>query len=763
MITHYLKVAVRNLLKYKTQTIVSLLGLAAGFACMALSVYWNHYEMTYDADQSNVDRIYAVRETSPFTEKVSTVTPGPLAGYLMETYPEVEAACTMKYLYLWNPQINGIPIPSTIPSFSITPEALKMFDFEWKAGDKNMEGWNEKQVAITEHFAKQMCGDTSPIGQKIVCDDVEYEIVGVFKDWPIHSNFHFDIIGRLQPDNQWGASSYSTYAMLRPDTDAKNFLAKATTDTIQSGKGYAPHLYDVWIPLQKVRYIHPEGDRNIKLEDVRLFTMASILIVVCALLNYLTLFISRLRGKGRILALRTVYGSSGTQTGLLLMTEYMLLLVGAWLVGMLFVEISMSSFMELAQITISRFYIYQACGWLIAFIILLSALLSWLPILFFKRKTLAAQITPSVRGGKNHFRLASVCIQLVFSLLFIFCSVVMMKQIHYLTTSDINIRRTNIGWFSSRVNQDRAIHLLKQLPCIDEALPMDDPLFPQGWGTSHGSARQWTGKGANDENVPFQWFTLTDSIARFYGLKMKEGPTSFDLGKDEIIINETFAKHMKMDNPVGKTVNNRYRIKGVMEDFQCQRPTEKVQAMAFHALGSTRQYLGIRYNGNYDNLMKNLTEAFANEEFTYFEFKDGEQTYNDYLKSENNLLKLLGITTLVSLLIALFGIYALIVQSCEQHRKEIAIRKVNGAKVTDILAMFFKQYMLQVLVASAIAFPIGYVLMKRWLEGYSRQTEISFWIFIGIFLLITAAVSLCISWKIWKAANENPAEVIKSE
>ena len=134
-----------------------------------------------------------------------------------------------------------------------------------------------------------------------------------------------------------------------------------------------------------------------------------------------------------------------------------------------------------------------------------------------------------------------------------------------------------------------------------------------------------------------------------------------------------------------------------------------------------------------------------------------------YLKSEFNLLKLLGIVTVISLLIALFGVYALIMQECERHRKEIAIRKVNGAQVKDILTMFFKQYMMQVVVAAVVAFPIGYVLMKRWLQNYSRQTEVSLWIFVSIFVGVSALVMLCIGWRVWRAANENPAVVIKKE
>lgn len=124
--------------------------------------------------------------------------------------------------------------------------------------------------------------------------------------------------------------------------------------------------------------------------------------------------------------------------------------------------------------------------------------------------------------------------------------------------------------------------------------------------------------------------------------------------------------------------------------------------MVFFAQRHESQNRYIAFTGDFDTHEKAISDMLNKEGIKYFSIKDGERTYDEYLKSENNLLKLLGIVTLVSLLIALFGIYALIVQSCEQHRKGIALRKVHGAQVKDILTMFFKQYMVQVLVASAI-------------------------------------------------------------
>ena len=198
-------------------------------------------------------------------------------------------------------------------------------------------------------------------------------------------------------------------------------------------------------------------------------------------------------------------------------------------------------------------------------------------------------------------------------------------------------------------------------------------------------------------------------------------------------------------------------------DYQIQNPNTPPNPVLYVASKPSQKYVVFKYDGDWRNCKNILMEAFQKKGVENISFADGEEYYQSFLKSEYNLLKLLGVITVVSILIAIFGIYALIMQSCDQHRKEIAIRKVHGAGVMKILLMFFKQYMMQVVVAAVIAFPIGYYLMKNWLEQYARQTSISLWIYLCIFLGISLLVTLCIGWRVWKAANENPAWVIKKE
>lgn len=763
MIIHYLKVAVRNLLRYKTQSVVSLLGLAIGFACVSLAVYWTRYEVTYDAFQKNADRIYRVRVINPYTKKVLPSVPEPLAAYLKEHYPEVENACAMYALWVRKLFVDGEVVPLHSFPMQVTPETLDMFDIEWLEGNRNIGSWGEHEIAIAEQLARQIYGDKSPIGQKLTEDNgEEYEIVGVFKTWPKHSNFNFEILGRLRAGNEWSYGSSKTYVMLKKGVDHERFVQKMQTDTLNTTNGIFS-VYEVWTPLKDLRYTHPEAKQNVRLEDVRLFNWAAILLAVCVVFNYLTLFVSRIRNRGRDMALRTVCGSTGWQMSGLLMTEYSLLLFGALFTSMLFVELVARPFMELAQIQVERSAVYLACGYLALFIVVLALLLSFLPIFYFKRKTLRVQIE-AVKGKSNrgYFRMMSVCVQLIISMLFMFCATVMIKQVHYLIHSDINIERKQIAWISAPVGVERTMDILRTIPAVKEFIPVNEPLYPIGWSASHSRAEYWDGKAAGATPVAYRMEYVNNDIARFYGLVMKEGDDSFDLDSTEVIINETLAIALGMDNPVGKSLDG-YIIKGVVKDFQNQTPTNPIEPLLFCEYGTHVDYVAFKYYGDFDTCEKILTEAFQKEENPECTIKDGEQTYRGYMKSEYNFLKLLSFVTVVSLLIALFGIYALIVQACEQRRKEIAIRKVNGAHVMDILTMFLKQYVAQVAVAAVIAFPIGYVLMRRWLEHYTRQTEMGIELFVAIFIIVAIMVVLCIGRRVWIAANENPATELKKE
>ena len=778
MFTHYFKVAIRNLFAHKTQTLVSLFGLAIAFACVSLAAYWNHYERTYDSFQDNADRIYCIREKIAIKYSYAQNTPESLHRYLKENYPEIEASCLVgkitsgasrEYYQVIRKglmvSVNETTYPTLIMPKKITPEALEIFNFEWVAGDKNIAAYGDNQIAISEQLAQALCGNKSPLGQTMKFYDIEYEdytfeceIVGVYKTRTKHSTLKFDVIMPAGLSVQ----GY-TYVLLKPGVNHEQFIKKVQTDTIRQNASPS-RVYSLITPLSAMHYTYPEEGTNVNLEDVTLFSSSAVLLALCALLNYLILFVSRLRARGRDMALRTICGSSAWQTSGLLLTEYLLLLLSASLVGMLFVELVMREFVELAMIQIAFSSVMVSSVYLMLFSVILSVLLSMVPILYFKRKTLLVQIEATPVGfGKNYFRSIGVCVQLVVGILFIFCTTVMMKQVYMLTGVD-NIERKQVAYVSAyRDNHDLVRSILQQQPFIKDFISVVDPLYPPKSTFLGFTVSDWEGKSAEDGKIRGSCFSIKNEIARFYSLKMKDGPSTFDLGENEIFINETLAKEMNVNDPIGMTINGRYRIKGVIYDYQVQNPNTPPQSIVFISPTQKPGHVVFKYDGDWNVCKETIKKELKQKGVEGTFFADGEEYYQYFLKSEYNLLKLLGVITVVSILIAIFGIYALIMQSCDQHRKEIAIRKVHGAGVMDILLMFFKQYMMQVVVAAVIAFPIGYYLMKNWLEQYARQTSISLWIYLCIFLGISLLVTICIGWRVWKAANENPAWVIKKE
>ena len=781
MLQHILKVAFRNHTRYKAQSFITLLSLAISFAFISLAAYWNRYEHTFDSFLADYDRIYQIGSKTTGRKQISNVSYFGLHSHLMDYYHEVDKACGV--IGEWDNdrlvEVNDRVVQAGCEK--ITPEAIDVFGIQWVEGNRNVESWNENEVAVSEEIVRKVCGKVSPVGQKLILREEdgetikdEYRIAAVFKTWPKHSNFDFHILKKLVR-RAHKPTPYYTYVRLHPNADYNRFLNRLKTDTIINIAGVGVS-YNTLTPMSEVHIKFPKEKRNLRLNDVKLFTGAAILLAVCALLNYLTLFVSRLRNRGRDMALRAICGSSSWQLGALLMAEYLILLLGSLFFSMMFIELFYNGFMDLSRLKIDRLTVYAGCGYLLLFVFGLAAVLSLIPILYFKNKTLRVQIdsTP-IRLGKNRFRIAGVCTQLFISLLFIFCSTVMIKQLHYLIHADIQIERKHIASISCGIGDDRIKDILRQIPSVTEMVTVDFPLYPSFNATVH------TFKGITGGQyveVPAWNFYIDQDIARFYGLRMKEGQESFDLKPGEYLINETFANQLGGIDPIGKVLRvNKYIkgvVKGIVYDYQYQPPTEAVRALYFQQQKQSVEGEGyyvrnvvvaFKYTGEFSECQSAIEKAFKNagvkkDEYTLY---DGETVYNNYLSKELNLLKLLNILTVISVLIALFGVYAQISQECERQRKNIAIRKVFGAQIKDILLMFFKEYMMQVVTAAALAFPIGYVLMKRWLLGYSRQTGVGIEVFLGILLGMAILVSLCIGWHVWRAANENPATAVKKE
>lgn len=775
MLKHYLLIAIRNLLKYKTQSIVSIIGLAMGFTCFALATLWIKHEMTYENFHEDAERIFLVRnEDKNSNEGLGTVTPSPLAAYLQETFPEIEQACNVsdsktEFKY------KGI----TYQSYEIQMDSasMKIFPIRLVSGNTNFLVNGSKEIAITEELAGKLFGKENPIGKELSIYGQESPICAVVKAWEPHTNMPFEIVRANYTIPVWYACGWTTFIKLRKEADIKAFRKKIYGHTIEKDNAKLEHF--VLTPIIQMRYNHPIREATIKFNHILLFALSGGLVILCSLFNYLTLFVSRIRMRGKEIALRKVCGSSDKHLMELFSIEYVLTLLTAIFIGMLLIELILPTFRELSEIKTTANGIYlEAIGYSL-FVALLSFLISLLPIHYFRRQSLNAAIKGTEKGkGKNYFQKFFLVLQFIISIGFIFCTLVMIKQIHHLSHTDRIVERVGRAsiTFSTQSSEASLREELKQIPMITEILSGNHNSFIPQNGASYIPVKEWDDKPASADEVLLETIASGEGICNYYNLKLLKGTMLRDDDqKEKVMINETAARLFGWADPIGKSFlksdSTRAQIIGVIRDFCKNSPTIPVKPMVFTvqelfwSINSGGNLLFIFREGQWQECKRRI-EALIKEkhpEFTFYRLNNTEEEFNKFLQSENALIKLLDFVSIVCILISVFGIFSLVTLNCEQRRKEIAIRKVNGASVGTIIRMFFKEYLLLLCVAAAIALPVSYLIMKAWLENYVIQTTIPFWIYLILFMSLVMITITCIYWRIWKAASKNPAEVIKFE
>ncbi len=776
MIRHYVKVAVRNLLKYKTQSIISIVGLAVGFTCFTLATLWIRYEMTFDGFHPDADRLYMVYHKNADNDSMfDGETAYPLSNTLKREFPEIEE-CSGFLCWRANVTTEESQEPLQMNRIIADSNFLNMFHIRLLAGNLDfLEG--DDKVALTSEAARQLFGMEDPIG-KTIKHYYPQTVCAVVSGWGEHSNQTFGMLSGVNKGDiqNWGHLSYRTWVKLRKGVDEEAFRSKLYKHSMDvDGHGYTYTVRDLELmPATHCRYTLYADEIAVKFQYLILFSVTGGLVILSVLFNYLALFASRLRMRVREMALRKVSGASGKHLYELLCTEFVLVLLCALILGMAFVELSLPAFERFTRVGGDTRL--ESLGYFVGLILL--AMLPFFLLLFYANRGMMSQALKGTTGrtGRQLFYKVSIGFQICVSVLFVFCVFLIMKQLHHLRTVDTGMERKNMATLQVLNNKaDLVYGKLTQLPFVTDVLGGCYSLFPQNWGFDS-FAEDWDGRKTSDQDIIIETILRGEQLAKYYKFKLLKGEMLPDEVKDprQIVINETAAKTFGWDNPIGKKIKFNYYgeriVVGVIKDFHKGMPTEPVGPVMLmydlhYNLSASIVELLIKYEEGSWKDLRNAVDSLGTHELQgeLYRLYNTEREYEELLKSENALLKLLTFEGVVCVLISVFGIYSFVTLTCERRRKEIAIRKVNGAKVRDILFLFLKEYLLMLVVASAIAFPIGYALMKRWIENYVEQTPISWWVYGVVFAGIACVVLLSIWTRVWKAARQNPAEVIKSE
>jgi ABC-type antimicrobial peptide transport system permease subunit len=761
MIQHYLKVAFRNLWKYKNQTLVSVAGLAVGFACFAMAALWIRYEMTYDSFHKNADRIYCVNRPSSLTPNgLSRVNPYPLAGYFEATFPEVARAASIA------PQdfhFEFEEVKHEADLLKIDSSFFGMFDVKLVEGSMDFLIPNSKNIAITREKSLQLFGNESPVGKILKVNDDNYTVSAVVTGLPKRSNYPFDFLQALIVEMNWNVYRDQQHTLIEviPNADIKAFERKLHNHKIKEFNEVV-----TLTPLTSVRYKDTNIRRDVKFQHIILFAVVGSMLILCTMFNYLTLFVNRFRIRRKEFALRMVYGASGRSLFAMLSIEFIMSLTVALLLGLFFIRVIFLPFQTVSNVKLELSSIYLESIIYIAAIIATALIAFILTLAIFRRSTLNSNI----RSNKKMFRKTSIVVQLVISIVFAFCTTVILKQIYYLHNTDLGFAFKNRGSIYIPVNYEHVKVLndkIKQIPEIEETISGHNPLLPVVW-ISFGGISEWDDKQENSKIVRVENKIISEQYAKYYELELIEGEMLNESDdKYSVLINESAAKAFGWNKAVGKSYSNyfgKYTVKGVLKNMYNESPTIAAKPRVYStAPVYNKRYILFKYNeGSWKTCREKINKIIADElpAYTKTRLTNAEEEYDKFLKSENALLAILTVISIICMTVCVFGFVSMVSLTCEERRKEIAIRKINGATIKDILDIFFKEYLILLAVGALIAFPAGYIIMKHWLQQYVVQTEINAWIYLSILLALIMIIILCVGGRVYRTSRENPVNAL---
>ncbi|MDD4637744.1 MAG: ABC transporter permease, partial [Bacteroidales bacterium] len=587
MFIHYIKVALRNLIKFKTQTILSIIGLAIGFACFALSVTWIRYEMSFDTFHPNGDRIYAVNATQNGAIVKSLLT-RPLIEHFQKTFPEVELATMVEYGKL---PIGGDKTDTCIYFLETDSAFYQMFPFPFESDLYHQPtATGAYPMVVTRGTAKLLKGKKGSNGAIFN----QREIVGTMKEFPVNSRFHCNAIATIVPPPQVPeGGGYSRdfihaplymdfFVQLKEGSHAEDFAKKISSLYYQGDT-----LHFTLVPLNELHYRLPDPNTSYKFSHIILFAGAGALVILCALFNYITLFVTRISIRGREIALRKVNGASNGQLILLFAIEFLILIFIALFIGECLVELCIPKFITLSGILLTRGAIYVETIVYAILLLLISFIVGIIPICYFRSKTLQANIQSQTGPARNLFRKATLILQLIISIGLFFATTVLFKQVHYMTNEGSGFDSRNV-WYAEMndYNVYDYADKIAQIPYVTEISKEYSGFFP-----GYGVARVSSSTGS------LCMMHINRDFIRFHKLKVLAGEPFKDGEKDVIMINESMLK--LQENETRESIIGKYvmygNVVGVISNYYSGLQTEEQEPVIFFPAQEKMSFVSMLY------------------------------------------------------------------------------------------------------------------------------------------------------------------------
>ncbi len=786
MIRNYIKTAWRNLVKNKFYSIINIAGLTLGLAIGILILLWVQDELSFDTFHKKTPNIYRLElfGGTGASRQIWSVGVAPIGPLAKKQLPQIEDFVRITgnnnfAIYKYRDKIFGDEYATYAdPSF------FSVFDFPIIQGNPANPFPNDNSVVITQKTAEKYFGNDDPLGKVISADNKEnFTVSGVIKDFPDNTSINCDMImpisyhihhmfadNKIDLNTNFEFFNYQTYLLLKPGTDLKSLSVKIRQVHLDHKPDDTDADY-LLLPLAKMHLYNADlTDKGIG--TVRIFIIIALLILIIACINYVNLSTARSMLRAKEISMRKIVGAAKSHLFMQFIVETMLLflLAATFAIGLIFILMPLFNqvsgkqlVFNLADYRIWLVILATIAGTLAASSIYPALLLSS----FEPLKALKGKISAGV--GDVLFREILVVTQFVFSIVLIVGTIVITGQLNYIRSRDLGYDKTNVFMFGMRAigphyDAVRA-ELLKQPGVLDVARS-SGPIVRIGGldGTS-----DWDGKPANSTFIVHPMAVDKDFIP-FFKFKLAAGSAFTGAVSDSahFILNEAAVKEIGMKNPVGKRFkmdNVNGTIIGVVKDFHFASMKEKIGPTVFTYVPKYLFNIYVKTTGrDAPKAIQAAETQFKHYNSEYpFNYHFLDDIFNNLYKGEQTEGKLFNYFAAIAIFISCLGLLGLAAYTAQVRTREIGVRKVLGASVSNITTMLSADFLKLVIFAIVIASPLAWYAMNKWLQDFAYHINIQWWVFAVAGLLAVLIAFATISYQAVKAALMNPVKSLRSE
>jgi ABC-type antimicrobial peptide transport system permease subunit len=796
MLRNYLTIACRNLLKNKVYSAINIVGLSVGIAVAMLIGLWIRDELSYNKGHQNYDRLAQVWMNQTWNGEVSPqkAIPFPLGN-------ELRTKFTDDFRYVAMTSWTGDYIVSygdkkfTKKGNAVGADLPEMLTLPMLQGSRN--GLKDpSSLFISQTLAQTLFGNADPMNKVVKINNKHsMRVTGIYKDFPHNSEFR-EVLLMLpwewhvsshewikNSQDVWDSNAYQLYVQLSEQADADQLSAKIRNvikDHLKEDKTATQQVF--LHPMSKWHlYSEFKNGENVggRIEFVWLFGIIGVFVLLLACINFMNLSTARSENRAKEVGIRKTLGSVRQQLIGQFLSESILMAVLAFALAMAWMLLILPAFNQVADKNMilpwANIVFWGLC---LSFTLLTGLISGSYPAFYLSSfkpvKVLKGTFRVSTRHGV-YLREVLVVLQFTVSVTLILGTIVVFQQVQHAKNRPVGYSREGLLYMemSTREIHDNYKALRNDLLASGAVVSVSKSSTPVTSIYSTTSNFTWAGKDPN-ENIEFAFIATEHDYGKTIGWQFVQGrdfSLSFATDSSAMIINETAAKFMGLENPVGQTVKqargtNAYQVIGVVKDMVMESPYSTAMPTVFLLKPDETGLLNIKINPDMSTreALSRLTPIFnKHDPGSPFDYKFADEEYALKFSSEERISQLASFFAVLAIFISCLGLSGLASFTAEQRIKEIGVRKVLGASVMDLWMLLSKDFVRLVLISLLIATPIAYLLMYDWLQRYEYRLEIPWWIFISAAagaLLITLAT---VSYQSIKAALSNPVKSLRNE